>query len=102
MPETHLRTELEVGGPSGRRKALTRLSHLFCEIALRVELVGCHDGEPQKLLMAQEQMGDALGLSPVSVNRMIKQIESSGLIVLDKRTVTLRDAPQLGKVADFR
>ncbi|WP_241659499.1 Crp/Fnr family transcriptional regulator [Sphingomonas glacialis] len=86
----------------GRRDALMRLAHLLCEIALRLEVVGFHEGEAHKLPMTQEQMGDALGLTTVHVHRMIKQLERSGLIVRDKRTIAILDEHRLREVADFQ
>ncbi len=85
----------------GRRNALMRLAHLLCECALRLEVVGFRDGETHKLPMTQEQVSDALGLTPVHVNRMFKSLEHDGLISRDKRTVAILDGPRLRAVADF-
>lgn len=85
----------------GRRDALKRLAHLLCECALRLEAVGFKVGESHKIPMTQEQIGDALGLTAVHVNRMLKLLGDSDLISRDKRTVAILDTARLQAVADF-
>lgn len=85
----------------GRRNALMRLAHLLCECALRLEVVGFQHGESHQLPMTQEQVSDALGLTPVHVNRMFKQLERAGLISRDKRVVAILDVSRLRALADF-
>lgn len=86
----------------GRRSALMRLAHLLCECALRLEVVGIADGTDHKLPMTQEQFGDALGLTPVHVNRMFKHLMRERLITRDQRIVTICDVPRLRALADFQ
>ncbi|MEG3178198.1 Crp/Fnr family transcriptional regulator [Sphingomonas sp. RB3P16] len=86
----------------GRRKALMRLAHLLCECAVRLEVVGFQPGEAKMLPMTREQIGDALGLTTVHVSRMLKQLESEGLIARRNRTVAILDSEQLRLVADFQ
>ena len=86
----------------GRRSALSRLSHLLCEFALRLNAAGLGDDERgYELPMTQEQLADATGLTPVHVNRVLKEIRSLGLIDRDKRAVTILDWDRLKQVGDF-
>lgn len=86
----------------GRRGALMRLAHLLSECALRLEVVNEEGGDSDTLPMTQEQIGDALGLTPVHVNRMLKILESDGLIERRTRTIVIRDTARLRSVADFQ
>ncbi|WP_010185155.1 Crp/Fnr family transcriptional regulator [Sphingomonas sp. PAMC 26605] len=86
----------------GRRDALMRLAHLLCECAVRLEVVNAEGGDCDTLPMTQEQIGDALGLTPVHVNRMLKLLEQDELIARRARTIVILDAVRLRTVADFQ
>ena len=85
----------------GRRDARTRLAHLLCEFATRIDAQRL-DGElPYELPMTQEQLADALGLTSVHVNRTLRSLETEGLITRNKRNVSFPRWKQLREVADF-
>ena len=85
----------------GRRSARARTSHLLCEMALRNENAGLGERTSFELPMTQEQLGDALGLTAVHVNRTLKVLQDDGLIARSKRAVTITDWGALSQVADF-
>ncbi|WP_243450966.1 Crp/Fnr family transcriptional regulator [Sphingosinicella sp. CPCC 101087] len=85
----------------GRRDARTRLAHLLCEMAVRFEMAGIGRQSCYELPMSQEQIADALGLTSVHVNRMLKALEGDGLIVRTRRSVTIADWAQLIRAGDF-
>lgn len=85
----------------GRRDAQTRLAHLLCEVAVRLEAQGLSNGEGYELPMTQEQLGDALGLTAVHVNRTLKALEAQGLIVRNRRHVGIPHWTGLRDVGDF-
>ena len=85
----------------GRRDARSRTAHMLCEVALRREKAGLGARETFDLPMTQEQLGDALGLTAVHVNRTLKSLENDGLIVRSKRSVTVADWNGLQSVGDF-
>ncbi|MDB5691800.1 MAG: Crp/Fnr family transcriptional regulator [Alphaproteobacteria bacterium] len=85
----------------GRRDAKARTAHVLCEFALRQERAGLATRNKYDLPMTQEQLGDALGLTSVHVNRTLKALEEARLIARDKRTVTIADWEALRKVGDF-
>lgn len=85
----------------GRRDARTRLAHLLCEFSVRLHAVGlAADGE-YEIPMTQEQLGDALGLTPVHVNRVLRALEKDDLIQRSKRRVSVKHWDKLRAVADF-
>jgi CRP-like cAMP-binding protein len=85
----------------GRRDARTRLAHLLCEFSTRLQATGLAPDRSFDLPMTQEQLGDALGLTAVHVNRVLKGLETSGLITRRKRQVSIADWPGLRRAADF-
>jgi CRP-like cAMP-binding protein len=86
----------------GRRDARTRLAHLLCEFALRLEAAGLGEHNKWELPMTQEQLADATGLTPVHVNRTLKTLGVDGLIVRNKRSVTVANWKQLAAAGDFQ
>lgn len=85
----------------GRRDARGRTAHLLCELATRREAANLGPRESFELPMSQEQLGDALGLTAVHVNRTLRALEEEGLIARSKRAVTVADWPRLQRAGDF-
>jgi len=85
----------------GRRDARTRIAHLLCELALRQEVAGLGDRLSYEMPMTQEQLSDAVGLTPVHVNRMLMNLGNDGLIHRSLRSITVMDWDALAKVGDF-
>ena len=85
----------------GRRTSITRIAHLLCEVALRMEAAGLASDGVYQLPMTQEQIADAAGLTPVHVNRVLKELGRLGLIVRDKRSVSIPDWERLRTIGDF-
>ncbi len=85
----------------GRRDARTRVAHLLCEFALRLEVAELGRPANYELPLTQEQLGDAVSLTPVHVNRMLMSLAADGLIDRNRRTIAIGDWKKLAKVADF-
>ena len=85
----------------GRRDARARVAHLLCELAVRREAAGLGPRDCFELPMTQEQLGDALALTAVHVNRTLRVLTADGLIGRSKRAVTIADWPGLRATADF-
>jgi len=85
----------------GRRDARARLAHLLCELAVRLDEEGLAKDYGYELPMTQEQLADAVGLTPVHVNRTLKSLEAEGLIVRSKRSVSFPDWKRLRLAGDF-
>lgn len=85
----------------GRRDARTRTSHLLCEFALRLEAAGLGERCNYELPMTQEQLSDALGITPVHTNRTLMALGEAGLISRTQRAVRIDNWPNLMKVGDF-
>jgi CRP-like cAMP-binding protein len=85
----------------GRRPAKQRIAHLLCEFAKRLKMAGLGDEHGYSLPMTQEQLADATGLTPVHVNRSLKALEADGLIVRNRRFVTIPDWERLRDESGF-
>lgn len=85
----------------GRRDSISRIAHLLCEFALRLEAAGLGQESAYELPMTQEQIADSVGLTPVHVNRVLKELGRRGLITRNKRAVVIPDWEKLRAVADF-
>ncbi len=85
----------------GRRDSRTRIAHLLCELGVRLDAEGLAQDYGYELPMTQEQLADAVGLTPVHVNRTLKALEAEGLIVRSKRSINFPDWQRLRTVADF-
>lgn len=85
----------------GRRDARARIAHILCELAVRLDAAGIGGEYRYELPMTQEQLADAVGLTPVHVNRVLKSLTEDGLIERDKRTISVGDWGRLKSVGDF-
>jgi len=85
----------------GRRDARSRTAHLLCELATKREAAGLGPVGSFELPMTQEQLGDALGLTSVHINRTLRGLEAEGLIRRSKRAVIVADWPGLQRAGDF-
>ena len=86
----------------GRRSALERIAHLFCELLVRLQVVGLTEGESYALPISQLDLADTTGLSNVHVNRSLQELRRRGLIEWKGRRLTIFNLPQLRKIAEFR
>ncbi|HEY0311151.1 MAG TPA: Crp/Fnr family transcriptional regulator [Allosphingosinicella sp.] len=85
----------------GRRDAYESIGHLMCELYLRMHNVGLTTDHSYELPLTQEELGDALGLTPVHVNRSLQRMRADGLISLDRGALTIHDYRRLEKASGF-
>lgn len=86
---------------AGRRSAISRIAHLFCELFVRLEVAGLTDGKCYPLPLTQEDMADVCGLTPVHVNRTLQELRAGGTVEWQRGTVTIKDWPALQAIAEF-
>jgi CRP-like cAMP-binding protein len=85
----------------GRRTALARVAHLFCELRERLALVGLADDTGYALALTQTDLAECLGLTAVHVNRTLREMRECGLVEFRGRRVTIHDLAGLQRVAEF-
>lgn len=86
----------------GQRNAFERLSHFFCELSVRLGVIGLVDDDGSfDLPLNQVALADTTGLTTVHVNRTLQRLRSDGLIILRKRRLTISDPKRLAELAGF-
>ena len=85
----------------GRRPAYSRVAHLLCELLIRLRAVGLTEELAYNLPVTQAQIGDALGLSTVHVNRTLQQLKADGLISASKGAVVVENWAALEAAGEF-
>ena len=85
----------------GRRDAPERLAHFFLELDVRLKRVGLARASSYECPLTQYHLADALGLSPVHVNRVLRQLRDEDLMTFRNNTVTFNNFDQLAELAGF-
>jgi CRP-like cAMP-binding protein len=85
----------------GRRSAKAAMAALFCELRIRLEIIGRVRDDSYDFPLTQEQLGDCLGMTAVHANRMLQELRAAGLIALYSRMVQILDLGGLEQVAAF-
>jgi CRP-like cAMP-binding protein len=86
----------------GRRNAIERTAHFFMELAERLSLVGLATETRFKCPLSQSVLADALGLTSIHVNRVLRQLREQELLTIHKGSVIIHDLRQLRKLAGFQ
>jgi CRP-like cAMP-binding protein len=85
----------------GRRSAEERMAHFLLELGARLMLVGMGDKTGYACPLTQYHLADALGLSAVHVNRVLRHLRDDGLVTFRKGQVVFNDIDRLRKLAGF-
>lgn len=86
----------------GRTSATAQMAHLICELHVRLGAVGQTNGNSFHMPVTQEELGDALGLSTVHVNRVLTELRNGGIVQWQGGgAVTILDWDRLSDIAEF-
>jgi CRP-like cAMP-binding protein len=85
----------------GRRDTHARIAHLLCEIFERLQLIGEAATDHFTLPLTQIELADALGVSEVHANRMLRQLQRERLVTADHRSIRIPDTAALRAAAAF-
>ena len=85
----------------GQRSAISRMAHLFCELYVRLEVVGKVSEGGYEFPLTQRELSECLGLTVVHANRTLQELRRRGLIELGNRQLTIRDRRGLEGIAEF-
>ncbi|ATG46429.1 Crp/Fnr family transcriptional regulator [Celeribacter ethanolicus] len=85
----------------GRRDAGARMAHFLLELGSRLALVGMGSKEGYDCPLTQYHLADALGLSAVHVNRVLRQLRERGLVTFRDGHVAFHDYSGLAELAGF-
>ena len=85
----------------GQRSAFERMSHLLCELFLRLQSIGLVGNRRCELPLTQVDLADATGLSAIHANRTIQELRSRGLIALRGKELYVPDFLRLKEASSF-
>lgn len=85
----------------GRRSSAQRVAHLMCELCLRAEAVGLSTPTGLALPLSQQVLADALGMTSVHINRVLKVLRQSGAMTLLRGSLMITDPTKLVEIAGF-
>ena len=85
----------------GSRDSIERIAHLMCEMLIRYRVIGETTDDSFPFLLTQDELADATGMTPVHVNRMLKDLRAQGLIELSGKVLTVLDPKGLQRIAKF-
>ena len=85
----------------GSQPALQRIAGFLLELFQRCRVIGYVSAGSFVMPLTQEMLGNALGLSVVHVNRVMRQLKASRLIDLHGGIVKILDVSGLAQIADL-
>jgi len=86
---------------NGRRTARECIAHLLLELHRRAVIAGEGEGNSFRMPISQIHVADALGLSFVHVNRVIREFVRQEMIDRDKDRLMITDRNKLIKISGF-
>jgi CRP-like cAMP-binding protein len=85
----------------GQRPAPSRLAHVMMELRERLRVIGRLNGTSFEMPLTQEEIGEALGITAVHANRVIRQLREHGVVELQRGRVNVLDEGKFRELADF-
>jgi CRP-like cAMP-binding protein len=85
----------------GQREGVSRMAHVLCELVVRLRAVDLVEDHVCDLPITQGEFADALGFTPVHVNRVLQQMRAEGLIETQGTKLTIPDWDKLKEVGEF-
>ena len=85
----------------GRRSAIDGMAHLMLELWERLQLVGRAEPIGFDCPLNQNALADALGLSIIHVNRVLRQLRERGLMTFSGHRVVIHDLAGLRTLAQY-
>lgn len=86
----------------GRRNAVAKVAHLFCELRVRLAVIGMADESSFTLPITQAELAECLGLTSVHVNRTLRELRERGLLEFHRGDARILDLAGLEKLAEFQ
>lgn len=85
----------------GRRNARERTAHLLLEMATKSQAAGLMKDERFDLPVSQTDLADALGMTPVHLNRTLQWLRGEHLIRTHSRSVMIENWPAMVSLSGF-
>lgn len=85
----------------GRRTSTERVAHLMCELYLRARNIGLTTEDSLSLPLSQILLADALGMTAVHINRVLKELRLQGAMALKRGSLEIIDPEMIVRIAGF-
>ncbi|XYD07412.1 Crp/Fnr family transcriptional regulator [Methylobacterium sp. NMS12] len=85
----------------GQRDADRQMAHLFCELFVRLQVVGLVRENSFELPITQDDLADTLGITGVHVNRVLQDLRGQGLLEWRSKRLHIPDVERLMAFAEF-
>lgn len=85
----------------GRRNSIKRMAHFFCEMLIRLQTVGLADENSYSMPLRQNDFADIFGITSIHANRIIQSLREDGLVILERRHLTIFDVDKLKALCSF-
>ncbi len=85
----------------GRRSSAERVAHLMCELYLRALAFDAAVDSDLARPISQVVFADALGMTPVHINRVLRDLRNAGVMELSRGSLRILDPVKLVQVAGF-
>lgn len=85
----------------GRRTSTERVAHLMCELYLRARNIGLTGEDSLSLPLSQILLADALGMTAVHINRVLKELRLQGAMALQRGSLDIIDPEMIVRIAGF-
>jgi CRP-like cAMP-binding protein len=85
----------------GRKTALEKLCHLFCEIFHRMRHAGLSCGQQCAMPLTQIDLADLTGLTPVHVNRTLQEMRRRGMVELRAKWLRILNHTEIQQTGLF-
>lgn len=86
----------------GRRSAIARTAHFLLELGTRLRLIGVGSDKGYPCPLSQYLLADALGLSAIHVNRVLRQLREQKLLTFQRKKVEFHNLDALIELAEFQ
>lgn len=83
----------------GRRSAAERIARLILNLMERLTERDLMNGQTMEFHLRLRHIADATGLTPVHASKVLSQLQRTGIIELQKRSLTITDVAELRQVA---
>jgi len=85
----------------GRRTSLERVAHLLCELSFRMRNIGIATDDHCEMPFSQIVLADAVGLTPVHVNRVVGRLRRAGALEVTAGTLIVASLSRMVEIAGF-
>ena len=85
----------------GRRSSTESMAHLLLELYVRGIRAGISTSDQVEFPLSQAVLADALGMTPVHINRVLQELRRAGAIELKRKLLRITDPGALTRLSGF-